>query len=61
MNTTLQPTTVTMTERDRLAIIATTELLPEYCKKLNFDIIERAYAIADKTLKDIERAKKNER
>lgn len=60
MNTTLQPTTVTMTERDKLAADAVIELLPKYCKKFNFDIVERAYAIADKTLKDTEKAKKNE-
>jgi hypothetical protein len=47
-----------VTQRDKLAADAVVELLPKYCKKFDFDIVERAYAIADKTLKEIERTKK---
>jgi radical SAM superfamily enzyme len=48
---------LTVTERDKLAAEAVVELLPKYVKRFNFDIVERAYAIADKTLKEIERTK----
>lgn len=47
-----------VTQRDKLAADAVVQLLPKYCKKFDFDIVERAYAIADKTLKEIERTKK---
>lgn len=49
---------LTVSQRDKLAADAVVELLPKYCKRFNFDIVERAYAIADKTLKEIERTKK---
>lgn len=49
-----------VTQRDKLAADAVVQLLPKYVKRFDFDIVERAYAIADKTLKEIERAK-NER
>jgi hypothetical protein len=48
---------LSVTERDKLAAEAVVELLPKYCKRFNFDIVERAYAIADRTLKEIERSK----
>jgi hypothetical protein len=47
-----------VTQRDKLAADAVVQLLPKYCKRFDFDIVERAYAIADRTLKEIERAKK---
>ena len=47
-----------VTQRDKLAADAVVQLLPKYVKKFDFDIVERAYAIADKTLKEIERTKK---
>ena len=47
-----------VTQRDKLAADAVVQLLPKYCKRFDFDIVERAYAIADKTLKEIERTKK---
>jgi hypothetical protein len=47
-----------VTHRDKLAADAVVQLLPKYCKRFDFDIVERAYAIADRTLKEIERAKK---
>ena len=47
-----------VTQRDKLAAYAVVQLLPKYCKRFDFDIVERAYAIADRTLKEIERAKK---
>lgn len=46
-----------VTQRDKLAADAMVELLPKYCKRFDFDIIERAYKIADRTLKEIERTK----
>ena len=46
-----------ITQRDKLAAQAVVELLPKYVKTFNFDIVERAYKIADKTLKEIERTK----
>lgn len=46
-----------VTQRDKLAADAMVELLPKYCKRFDFDIIERAYKIADRTLKEIERSK----
>lgn len=46
-----------VSQRDKLAADAVVELLPKYCKTFNFDIVERAYRIADKTLKEIERTK----
>lgn len=49
-----------VTHRDKLAADVVVQLLPKYVKKFDFDIVERAYAIADKTLKEIERTK-NER
>ena len=47
-----------VTQRDKLAADAVVQLLPKYCKRFDFDIVERAYDIADRTLKEIERAKK---
>ena len=47
-----------VTQRDKLAADAVVQLLPKYCKRFDFDIVERAYSIADRTLKEIERAKK---
>lgn len=47
-----------VTQRDKLAADAVVQLLPKYCKRFDFDIVERAYAIAYKTLKEIERTKK---
>ena len=49
-----------VTQRDKLAADAMVQLLPKYVKKFDFDIVKKAYAIADKTLKEIERVK-NER
>jgi hypothetical protein len=46
-----------VSQRDKLAAEAAIALLPRYTKRLDFDIIERAYAIADRTLKEIERTK----
>ncbi len=46
-----------VSKRDKLAADAVVQLLPKYVKKFDFDIVERAYKIADKTLKEIERTK----
>lgn len=46
-----------VSQRDKLAADAAIDLLPQYAKRLDFDIIERAYQIADRTLKEIERTK----
>ena len=47
-----------MTERDKLAVEAVVELLPRYAKRFDFDIVAIAYAMADETLTEIEKAKK---
>jgi hypothetical protein len=49
---------IVMTERDKLAIEAVIELLPRYAKRFDFDLVAIAYAMADKTLTEIERTKK---
>ena len=49
---------ILMTDRDKLAVEAVIELLPRYAKRFDFDIVAIAYAMADKTLTEIERTKK---